>query len=488
MSQFPQHSHYPNPASAQAGHAMGPPPPSFAQNGTAQHTRPFGRRRFSSAAIKPDPTYIKPDPDSKEGLNGNQDWVSLQDQSIEEVDDLNTAYLMEEYDRGSSYTTHAQAEDIDPNLSLGYLTWYPALPTKRPLPATFNDAEVEAIAPRRPLATDDEAISDHFICSRRHEALLSVRQTEGWDELKNDINFRDFPSTNGTILSKSEILDKYKDRHNADWEEREPTPTPEPEDYESDTGRNGASTADEVNGYGDSNGTSSREGESDPADMLGDLEKALNQPGLPKHPGQHARMTSNDSSNVRNSTHPRALLPVRDAAQDDILAALGVTGSPKIVYETPGPAIGPPPPQRERSLSRPARQASTPGVYDRRRPPPPPPGPPPGPPPQRRRSSWNDPWAERGNNPSFGRRSSNSSQHTAAGSDFNEEDPDKKTPRANTNTLQGRKRSHEESRGSSLSGIMERDEDTTPKPRRKHPRVDEVYKYGAPAFPTFDRS
>ncbi|KAI7565251.1 hypothetical protein KC317_g6493, partial [Hortaea werneckii] len=50
-------------------------------------------------------------------------------------------------------------------------------------------------------------------------------------------------------------------------------------------------------------------------------------------------------------TRPKPLAPLRDERQEDILAALGVTGSPQFVYQTPGPALRAPPSARSREGS-----------------------------------------------------------------------------------------------------------------------------------------
>ncbi|KAK5165279.1 uncharacterized protein LTR77_009377 [Saxophila tyrrhenica] len=401
---------------------------------------------------------------SADPFSENQDYVPGQaNVDRYEVDDLNTAFLEEDYlDEGYSAT---HPDEIDPSLSLGTITWLPPLPTKRPLPPTHKEAELEAIAPRKALPSDDESISDYFIYERRHEAFLSIRQTERWNELKDDIIFREFAQGPTNVLALSELVDKYRRRHDAEWEDRASTPTPEPED-------NFSNMQVDANGYEHAD-------DDEPTDMLGNLEQALNDDAPTRQSAHHARTMSNSSATTRSLSRPRALLPVRDPAQEDLLAALGVTGSPKIVYETPGPAIGPSQPQRERSLSRPSRDNSASGMSDRRQaahqPPPPPPPPSHPPPGSMRRSGSYDPWAADNHTFSNGRRGSNSSQHTAAGSDFSEDDGEK-TPRAEMNGSQRRKRGYEESNSGSLHGIPEQDEEATPRPRRKQQRVDDVYK------------
>lgn len=343
-------------------------------------------------------------------------------------------------------------EEIDLKLSLGMIEWKAPLPTKRPLPSTFAEAELEALAPRKPLPTDDESISDYFIRSKRHEASLSVRQTEYWNEVKDDIIFREFPMICASILTMSELLAKYKDRPDPTWRSRVYSPTPDPETSVMDVD-------DEITPRPQQNPHSRRTSRSqqyhrsrsvsrsqdymdEQSDVLGSLENM-------SHSRRHSRASSVASTSSHRASKPTPLMPIRDAAQEDILAALGVTGSPKVVYQTPGPAIGAPQPQR---TSRHNSNASGNG-----RPPPPPP-----PPPQTQDRY---------------RRASNGSHHTAAGSDFG--DPDA-TPRAKVHRSETRKRAYEDSDDSDAQKQQQRafgDDEETPKPRRKQKRVDRSHKW-----------
>jgi hypothetical protein len=391
--------------------------------------------------------------------------VSLQPSSkISEADDLEDDYFSECY-----FASHP--DEVNPDLSLGFITWNAPLPTKRPLPATFSEAELEAIAPRKVLPTDNEAISDYFIYAKRHDALLSVRQTEGWEELRDSLIFQEFPAVCPTTLSMSELLERYKSRHTSEWTVHERTPTPEPEvDDESQDAVGGAAN---TNGDDPSHDNFQSGNASEQPDMLGNLEHALQTNGTSQRP-RHSRQASNTSSSAKPLSRPRPLLPVRDQDQESILAALGVTGSPKLVYETPGPAIGAPQTQGHTSFSQHNRTNSTPNPPGARQVPPPPP-PPPGAPPQHHRStSYGEYGYSNGYNGS--RRSSNASQRTANGSDF-DGDQDK-TPRAIANGTESRKRAFEDTDGGDLASISEQDEDATPRQRYKHPRVDDAFRYG----------
>ncbi|KAK3709492.1 hypothetical protein LTR37_010865 [Vermiconidia calcicola] len=410
----------------------------------------------------------------------------------------------------SYYASHPH--EIDPERSLGDITWYAPLPTKRPLPPTFAKAELEAIFPRKESPSDDEAISDYFINAKRHEALLSVRQTEAWEESKHDPIFKELPAYSPKLLTMSELLDKYKDRRNAEWSVRESTPSEADSEADvkiepsSDTGGGameveGRYTMDDT---AESDGGSEEfgvQGGGEEVDVLGNLEQAVHRTNSIAS-GHHSRRVSMESSTSQHQNRPRALLPVRDSAQDKLLAELGVTGSPKVVYETPGPAFGALPAGFGERSAQSSRHNSMTSTYGAR---PVPPGfgkngaqanrqnsltnsygmpgvPPPPPPPMRsmrERSNSYDPWRMNGASRSNGyheqRRASNSSQHTAAGSDFNGSDQDK-TPRPSMNRTDSRKRVFDDSDEGEANGRMRQEDDTTPKQRRKHPRVDDAYR------------
>lgn len=90
-------------------------------------------------------------------------------------------------------------------------------------------------------------------------------------------------------------------------------------------------------------------------DILGDFEQALTAgsangtKGYTNHSRSHSRASSVVSNAGERIMRPVPLVPIRDGAQEDILAALGVTGSPKMVYQTPGPAVGAPDPRSRQS-------------------------------------------------------------------------------------------------------------------------------------------
>jgi hypothetical protein len=85
--------------------------------------------------------------------------------------------------------------------------------------------------------------------------------------------------------------------------------------------------------------------------IMDDLEAVLQRQSRSSVPPSHSRPHSRAGSITSHHRRPsssktsrhKPLPPIRDQAQEDVLAALGVTGSPTLVYETPGPAFGPRP-------------------------------------------------------------------------------------------------------------------------------------------------
>ena len=378
--------------------------------------------------------------DNDESLSSDLNFFS------EEADNLETPY------HGAECPYARSQDEIDPDLSLGEIVYRPALPTLRPLSATAREAELEAIAPRIPQPTDHESISEYFINSRRESNLLDVRQTDRWDGVRNDPVFRAFPAVSTAFISPAQMRANWRDRPDPNWAERVESPTPEPEPALPST------TSQE-------------------SDVLNNLEQALDNSS-----------NSLDNPNTSAIDRPRALGGVvRDQAQEDILASLGVTGPPKTVYQTPGPAYS-----RNNSIS--GHQNGPRGSIAH---PPPRPPPPPGRPPNGRhrsqsREEWSSKdwsakdWADLTALHSRNRRSvSVSSDHTAAGSDFSSEnvqiitelavngrsgaeDPDR-TPRAPLRA-ENRKRTFEGGDEDGAAGDSG-SENSTPRPGRKAART-----------------
>ena len=231
-----------------------------------------------------------------------------------------------------------------------------------------------------------------------------------------------------------------------------------------------------------------KEESAEASDVLGNLEQALLSTGHTNghtyraqsvNGSSHSRTGSMTSQSGQRISRPTALAPVRDRAQEDLLASLGVTGAPKMVYQTPGPAFAPQPEYRDEARS---RQNSfthgNMGQHDLRRPPPPPPSPMHQHPAVMHANGWHD--QDRRNGYAMDRPGSATSQHTAAGSDFHSDEMEV-TPRQRTydERAEGRKRSRSELEkldNDRYNRSWHGDMDSTPKPKRKQQRVDDAYR------------
>lgn len=282
---------------------------------------------------------------SGEILDGNGDAFPSEDFPIPgTAEDLEGEYWDESY-----YARNP--EDIDPDLSIGQITWLPPVPTKLPLPSTFAEAEKLGLSSQSPdvVAPGTICTSFYFIGDRSEEPFLSVKQLDRWNEIKADPVFKEFPLSCEKHFTMSELLDHYRDRPDPNWRlGRSPSPSPEPQPERQSRGR--ARTNDRM----DVDSPMRRE-QADHVSSLDGFEQGLKNRDreYSRNRGRHSRNNSKARSHSRansvtsfssqNVRRPVPLPAVRDQAQDEVLAALGVEGSPKTVYQTPGPALGAPP-------------------------------------------------------------------------------------------------------------------------------------------------
>ncbi|KAK1061362.1 hypothetical protein LTR74_011113 [Friedmanniomyces endolithicus] len=369
----------------------------------------------------------------------------------------------DETDEDFDYNHFARhPEDVDPNFSLGWLYWQAPLPTRVPLPATFDEAELLAEASIKPESHiksetyDEYTISDYYKNARDPESRPNMLETSARD---NDSLHKTFLAVCTEMLSKVELMERYRDRPDRVERER-------------------SADAMELDGLTEASTSIKREESADDGDILSNLEQALHAAD-----GSHNRQATIGSARSGaasmsvtagdRNTRPKTPASIRGHAQEDVLAALGVTGSPKTVFPTPGPARASAPAHTShQNGSTAATQGPGSHAADRwyMRPPHSPPSQTqrlPGLAYDRRRSGH-----------SSERPGSSSSQHTSAGSDFQTEiaDPDA-TPRPRSSRTNGRKRSHSETEndGSDTRRWRDNDEDKTPRQRRKNPRMDAAY-------------
>ncbi|KAF2723859.1 hypothetical protein K431DRAFT_242130 [Polychaeton citri CBS 116435] len=271
-------------------------------------------------------------PLSAEPLDGNGDPFPPLTALPEDGDSTESDYDSECY-----FARHP--DEINPALSIGTIEWEPAKHTRYALPATFALAEIEAIAPRRPPPPGEESPSEYFHHNKQEEALLSVRQTDWWEVVKGDDVYVEFPTLPSILLTAEEVYSRYRYQHDPEWEVAERR-------FETPSSSSRHSTPMLTHTQID-DGSSVRDGATD---MLDDLEQALGTETLKaptrsiRSPGRtYDRPSSSRLTYPEKLTRPKPLPLIRDQAQEDILATLGVTGSPKTVFQTPGPAFGPPP-------------------------------------------------------------------------------------------------------------------------------------------------
>lgn len=330
----------------------------------------------------------------------------------------------------------------------------------RALSSTFDEAEEVAKSPQPEAYDLGESVSKYFTNANSRDALHDVRNLPHWRVVKNDPIFVEFPVEYELVP----IDQAVKVRHRPDVEDEEMQEVPEDEDIRRDDHENMETT--------DASPTA---------------------------------MSSKDAAATTDSSGAVKVFPV-DEGQEDVLAKLGVTGIPKPVYPTPGPAYAPvpgedgasdmkpspgqnEPAERERGeiFESPVKQEQRKSSYHI---PPPPPPPEPMPEPVRERSP--DVWTT--TQPTNGRHSparSDKSNHTMTGSDFGGPDTsagaangssnsatqeESRPPLSRSDTLGSRKRSYDDSddRDEGNEKLRQTD-DTTPRSKRKHPRVSSAY-------------
>lgn len=181
-------------------------------------------------------------------------------------------------------------EPVDPNLSLGVIIWHPAKQMTRALPATFEEAEEQSLKPTPEKLGNGESVSIYFTAENSHEAFLDVRQTDEWDHIKDDPVFVVFTDEQ-TRHSLVQLEDCIAQRDRPDESIEESAKNEDAEMREADWS------------------------------VMDNLEQALSGEVEYSEPVTHASEEA---------------LP-KPQTQEDILAALGVTGQPKPASGEPMP-------------------------------------------------------------------------------------------------------------------------------------------------------
>ncbi|KAJ4368276.1 hypothetical protein N0V83_006632 [Neocucurbitaria cava] len=357
-------------------------------------------------------------------------------------------------------------ELVDPNLSLGVIIWHPAKQMTRALPSTFAEAEEQTLKPTPEKLNNGESVSMYFMAENSHEAFLDVRQTDDWEQIRDDPVFVVF--TDEEMQHNLVSLEDCIAQGDRDDEIPEGARLDEDQEMHDATG-----------------------------DIMDNLEQALS--------------WSNGSSKPAGPKREAISSPKQ--SQEDILAMLGVTGAPKTPSDEPislsfsssqdvkppislpqkpplvSPSLtrpsSPPPPPRAQSFggprnpgySVPPRPFGSMSSSSNSRPPPPPP-----PPEEQRYDPWNAPQR---NGPGLdGSRGSpalsEGSNRTMAGSDFESEKPSHGTdqeptaipPLQRSDSSFARKRSYEDTDHD--SEMMQQQDDNSKRKRRA--QVESAYR------------
>jgi hypothetical protein len=178
----------------------------------------------------------------------------------------------------------------------------------RALPSTYAEAEEQALRPPAEKLGNGESVSIYFTLENSHEAFLNVRQTDDWPNVMDDPIFVEFPDINVELTSLEDVI---ANRDRPDWSIEEVVQDREDREIT------------------DSNWN-----------VMDNLEQALTS-------GQHSANEPESGARDKSDSPHAQPSAAKDQSQEDILAQLGVTGSPKPVYPTPGPAYMPPQPVEE---------------------------------------------------------------------------------------------------------------------------------------------
>jgi hypothetical protein len=371
--------------------------------------------------------------------------------------------LETEFDEECYYFDHP--EEIENDLSIGWIESHSALPTPRPLPSTFSEAELEALAPRPSPLHGDSCISEYFAAEKGEEQLNTVRLSEAWVEIKDDLIFKEFLQLGYETIRLDTMTQKYRNRVDTKWD-RSDSSASISHLARASIETTGSSDINRRRGSRPASRTGSRNGHRENSFQHLDLpDGGRSNSQAPNYRPSSAASNHSRASSVcsRNSNQrPKALEPIRDQAQDDILAKLGVTGSPRLVYETPGPAFGPPASARSSRQSSVASVQENPFVSTSRVP---------SEPHQRQQDvSFNNPWGANGSQQQY-RQHSGSSHYDLTSSEFTiMEDPDA-TPRPKGDRSHGLKRHYDGDHHDANREKRARDNEATPKQGRKQGRA-----------------
>ncbi|KAI9713046.1 MAG: hypothetical protein M1820_001031 [Bogoriella megaspora] len=545
--QWQQHPPYPGPTPPQD------PASAVSQNGHQRH-----QQQQQSAYQAPDPPqsqYTAPTP--PQSAAGKDDSVTGKDEpAYLQQSDADSHSQQGNPDADNQWDFDYYGEpwgkgEVDPTFSLGQISkqitfitstwashcsldWKAPDPTVRAMSASYQEWEEEILEKaKRPESKqpkvdkgadhekyrneldrvwqliDVDSVSKYYLPDDRDAALLPVRQTAKWQDVKDDIIFFEFRQDFKAVpLGQLRANRKQNSEANENDDAGSEMDIEDEAEPELESSKQGEEKRDE--------------------DALGNLEQALHASEQPHETTADAKPATSSTPVLEkpNEDQPQPNVLARDQDQEDALAALGVvSGSPKPIFPTPSPVEKPLyqdscslqeqgnlpvekpirnstiPPQPQQSL--PLNQTSRNTTHDGSRPnelrsgrkasyanqvtplhPPPPP------PPMDEPSPKNDHWSAFGTSVFDQHRSpgarSNNSQHTLVGSDFHPDSNDSGSPMSEVTqkpTLNrsesnlSRKRSYQDDGDDDRDGNeRKRQEDNvTPRRKKKQPKVDAAY-------------
>jgi hypothetical protein len=213
-------------------------------------------------------------------------------QSAASSDDRNAKLDLAEYDWEFEFDGAIWPrtnEPVDPKLSLGIIHWYPPRQVTRALPSTFEEAEKQSLEAPAPKLENGESVSMYFTADNTYYRFLDVRQTDLWPIIKNDPAFVVFPPADQIEFIPIDECVARRYRPDEPLEEVQEEEVEEVEEVKDE------------------------ETQESSYNVMDGLEQAL----------------SEDTANAKEASPVEEKETTLDQKQEDILAKLGVTGTPK---------------------------------------------------------------------------------------------------------------------------------------------------------------
>lgn len=222
----------------------------------------------------------------------------------------------------------------NPELSLGIIVWHPASAVDRALPSTATQADKDTNHPvRTKLGGTEESISRYFKENNAFEAFLSVRQTDLWNEVKDDPVYATFDHKSELIPIDTVRASFRRARQGQDKTGEEAEGEVKLADKQDCAA---AKSLDKTFSSDYSTGDKPTPRRSPKVEETST--RRLSSIPLQRKNSVHTPSRVTDPAPVGHQQDSSKSYDIaRDDAQEDVLAKLGVTGSPKTVRPTTGP-------------------------------------------------------------------------------------------------------------------------------------------------------